>query len=47
LLEIKAMSDAEWQAMSDNAYATACAHTWESASDQFEQALLDAIARVR
>lgn len=38
-------SDDEWRAMSEAAYAKATSYTWDDATEQFEQALLRAIAR--
>lgn len=42
ILDIAAMGDAQWRAMSGRAYATARAYTWDDATELFEQALLDA-----
>lgn len=44
ILDIAAMEDAQWRAMSERAYATARGYTWDDATDLFEQALLDARA---
>lgn len=38
-------SDAEWQAISDAAYANATNYTWDDATDRFEAALYTAIDR--
>ncbi len=40
-----ALSDAGWQAMSGTAHAIAAVNDWESATDQFEDALIRAGAR--
>jgi glycosyltransferase involved in cell wall biosynthesis len=45
LIHILSRSDAEWQAMSDAAYATATRYTWDDATDRFEAALHTAIER--
>jgi glycosyltransferase involved in cell wall biosynthesis len=42
---IEKLSDSEWQAMSDAAYAKATAYTWDDATERFETALYAAIAR--
>ena len=41
------LSDAEWQAMSDAAYARATSYTWDDATELFETALYTAIDRWR
>lgn len=41
------LSDAEWQAMSDAAYARATSYTWDDATERFEAALYTAIDRWR
>lgn len=40
VLRVCRMSDAEWRALSDAAYAAAGRYTWDSATDAFERALL-------
>jgi len=44
LVRVLTMNEREWRAMSDAAYNEARRHTWELATDRFEQGLLDAIA---
>lgn len=39
------LSAAEWQTMSDAAYATATSYTWDDAAERFEAALYEAIER--
>jgi glycosyltransferase involved in cell wall biosynthesis len=39
------LSEAEWQTMSDAAYATATSYTWDDAAERFEAALYEAIER--
>lgn len=41
------LSEAEWQAMSDAAYAKATGYTWDDATELFESALYTAIERSR
>ena len=43
IVRISSMTDGEWKVMSDAAYLTATAYTWEDAADQFEKALLRAV----
>lgn len=43
---IHAMSESEWQAMSQVAYQRATGYTWEEATQKFEAALYEAIDRV-
>ncbi len=45
LVQVLSLSDSEWQALSDRAYATATKYTWDDATDLFEAALHRAIAR--
>ncbi|MBI4718387.1 MAG: glycosyltransferase family 4 protein [Planctomycetes bacterium] len=40
---IAAMSEAQWRAMSDAAYATATSYSWDDATDRFEEALRTAV----
>ncbi len=42
LLRVLRLTDAEWRAMSDAAYATATRYTWDDATDLFEAALVAA-----
>jgi glycosyltransferase involved in cell wall biosynthesis len=42
LEEIIGLSNAAWRSISDRAYETALRHNWDSATDQFEDALLAA-----
>ncbi|MCU0523483.1 MAG: glycosyltransferase family 4 protein [Elainella sp. Prado103] len=44
---IHALSELEWQAMSQVAYRQATSYTWEEATQKFEAALHEAIDRVR
>lgn len=44
IVRISTMSESEWRVMSDAAYATAIAYTWDDATDRFEAALMS-IAR--
>jgi glycosyltransferase involved in cell wall biosynthesis len=37
---VSKMTDAEWRAMSDAAYATASRYTWDDATERFERALM-------
>ncbi len=43
--QIAKLSETEWQAMSDAAYAKATAYTWDDATERFEAALHTAIER--
>lgn len=43
--QVCGLSDQEWRAMSDQAYAKVTAYTWEDATDLFESALYTAIKR--
>ena len=45
LVHVLSLSDGEWQAMSDAAYATAINYTWDDATELFEKALYTAIER--
>lgn len=45
LVHVLTLPDAEWQAMSDAAYATATQYTWDDATELFEGALHTAIDR--
>jgi glycosyltransferase involved in cell wall biosynthesis len=40
ILRISSMKESEWRAMSDAAFATANAYTWDDAMDQFEAAIV-------
>jgi hypothetical protein len=44
-LHVLTLNESAWRAMSDAAYATAAAYTWESATTMFEGALCLAIRR--
>lgn len=43
ILRIARMSDVQWRAMSDRAYATATQYSWDDATDRFESGLLEAV----
>ena len=45
ITRIARMSNAEWQAMSDAAFRTSKAYSWEAATDQFETTVRAATAR--
>ena len=45
LVEVLTLSEERWKTMSDEAYKTARALTWELAADRFEAALRDVVAR--
>lgn len=45
IAQISALSEADWQKMSETAYQTVSRYTWEDATDRFEQALQIAIDR--
>lgn len=45
LVHVLSLSDAEWLAMSDAAYARAVGYTWDDATELFEKALYTAIER--
>lgn len=45
IVRISTMSESEWRAMSDAAYATATSYTWDNATDQFEAAVLQVARR--
>jgi glycosyltransferase involved in cell wall biosynthesis len=45
ILDVLSLSPAEWRALSDRAYETACAGSWEESARRFEQALLRARER--
>ncbi|MEQ9237520.1 glycosyltransferase family 4 protein [Coleofasciculus sp. E2-BRE-01] len=45
IVKVCSLSDAEWQAMSDAAYAKASNYTWDEATELFEAALYKAIER--
>jgi glycosyltransferase involved in cell wall biosynthesis len=45
IVRICSMDDSSWRAMSDKAYATVAAFTWDHAADLFEAALMEAVAR--
>ena len=47
LVEVLALSEERWKSMSDEAYKTARALTWELAADRFEVALRDVVARTK
>jgi len=42
---VLSLSESEWRKLSDNAYATATASTWDQSAEQFERALLHACRR--
>ncbi len=45
IVQVCSLGTDDWKIMSDAAYATAARHTWETATDLFEQALQKAIER--
>jgi glycosyltransferase involved in cell wall biosynthesis len=45
ILNIAAMTETQWRALSDSAYKTIAPYTWERATDQMEAALLETLAR--
>ena len=45
ILEIAAMSESQWRALSDAAYKTIAPYTWERATDQMEAALHETLKR--
>lgn len=45
IVRVAEMTETQWRQMSDAAYATASAYTWEDATDRFERALLRAVER--
>ncbi len=45
ILDIAAMSESQWRALSDSAYKTIAPYTWERATDQLEAALHETIER--
>jgi glycosyltransferase involved in cell wall biosynthesis len=45
LIRVLSLSEAEWQELSDRAYATVTSYTWDDATDLFEQGLKQAIER--
>jgi glycosyltransferase involved in cell wall biosynthesis len=47
IVRICSMDERSWRAMSDKAYATVAAYTWDDATDLFEAALRQAIERRR
>ena len=47
LVRVLKLSDPQWQAMSDAAYATACRYSWRDAAELMEKALETAIERSR
>ncbi|MGQ4650681.1 glycosyltransferase [Lyngbya aestuarii] len=47
LVKVLSLSDAEWQAMSNAAYATATRYTWDDATDLFEAALHTTVERTQ
>ncbi len=47
LIHVLSLSEHEWKALSDGAYATATGYTWDDATTLFETALANAIARHR
>ncbi len=47
LIDVLKLSDPQWQAMSDAAYATACRYSWQDAAGLMEKALQRAIEQSR
>ncbi len=47
VVKVCSLPQAEWQAVSDAALATARAYTWDDATDRFEKALQQAVAQPR
>ncbi|HEX8521012.1 MAG TPA: glycosyltransferase family 4 protein [Tepidisphaeraceae bacterium] len=45
ILQICSMPDRDWRAMSDKAYSTVASYSWDQATDLFEVALRQAVAR--
>jgi glycosyltransferase involved in cell wall biosynthesis len=45
LIQVLRLDELGWRAMSDAAFATATGYTWDDATDQFEAALGEAVAR--
>lgn len=45
LLQVLGLPASEWQAMSDAAYSTVTSYSWDDATDRFEAALQEAIAK--
>jgi glycosyltransferase involved in cell wall biosynthesis len=45
ILDIAALSEAQWRALSDSAYQTIAPYTWERATDQMEAALQETLER--
>jgi glycosyltransferase involved in cell wall biosynthesis len=45
LVHVLSLPEAEWQAMSEAAYATATQYTWDDAVELFEAALHSALER--
>jgi len=45
MLAVGVMSDDEWRALSDKAYAAIAPYSWERSTDQLEEALYGAVAR--
>jgi glycosyltransferase involved in cell wall biosynthesis len=45
LVNVLTLSDRSWRTMSDAAHATATRYTWDDASERFEAALVQAVAR--
>lgn len=45
ILEIAAMSDTQWRALSDSAYKTIAPYTWDRATNQMEAALRETLER--
>jgi hypothetical protein len=43
--DIVSLGDDDWRSISEHAHATAARHTWNDATDRFEAALVEAIAR--
>jgi glycosyltransferase involved in cell wall biosynthesis len=47
LIHVLKLSDPQWRAMSDAAYATACRYSWRDAAELMERAFQKAIDRSR
>lgn len=45
ILDVAAMSETRWRALSDAAYKTIAPYTWERATDQMEAALRETLER--
>jgi glycosyltransferase involved in cell wall biosynthesis len=47
VVEVCSLPEERWRALSDAALATATGYTWDDATDRFEKALQEAVARAR